>query len=122
MLTYVITSLAKKYTISKITGAITCGADQFQCKSGICAYTANSNCHGPCIRSNWRNDGTKDCTDGSDEGDLDYDVDDLDLDYDFDDGHPDFGDIALRFNLEELKNEVKEVVMPPSNSLRIKVI
>ena len=54
---------ACKNTISKIAGAITCGADQFQCKFGICLYTDNSNCNGPCIRSDWTNDGTEDCTD-----------------------------------------------------------
>ena len=50
----------------------TCGTDQFQCQSGICKYTDNGNCNGPCIRSDWVNDGEADCTDGSDEGKLHY--------------------------------------------------
>ncbi len=45
-----------------------CGTDQFQCKSGICKYTDNDNCNGPCIQRDWVNDGEADCTDGSDEG------------------------------------------------------
>ena len=45
----------------------TCGTDQFKCQSGICKYTDNSNCEGPCIKQSWVNDGEADCTDGSDE-------------------------------------------------------
>jgi len=44
-----------------------CGADQFRCKTGICKYTDNGNCDGPCIRGDWVNDGEPDCNDGSDE-------------------------------------------------------
>merc|ERR1712241_1157547 len=47
-----------------------CGPDHFKCKSGICKYTDNSNCGGPCIQSSWVNDGEADCTDGSDETSL----------------------------------------------------
>ena len=44
-----------------------CDDDQFHCESGICKYTDNSNCSGPCIRKDWVGDGMADCTDGSDE-------------------------------------------------------
>ena len=47
-----------------------CDPDQFECQSGICKYTDNKYCNGPCIRNSWVNDGEADCTDGSDEGEL----------------------------------------------------
>ena len=100
----------------KFTGAITCGADQFQCKSGICLYTNNSNCHGPCIHGDWANDGTNDCSDGSDEENFDYDYDDNDgNDYDDDD---DFKAIVSGFDSVDLNT----VEMPTSNTLKLKVI
>ena len=43
-----------------------CDRDEFQCKSGVCKH-APSGCDGPCIPSDWKNDGQEDCTDGSDE-------------------------------------------------------
>ena len=45
-----------------------CGADQFECKAGVCIFSNNNNCHGPCIKNSWVNDGTAECSDGSDEG------------------------------------------------------
>ena len=49
----------------------------------------------------------------------DYDEDYLDYDYDYhDDDHAYFLDIASKFSLEDLNS----VVIPKSNSLRIKVI
>ena len=45
-----------------------CGANQFQCKSGVCKHDRNVDCDGPCIKNSWVNDGAIDCTDGSDEG------------------------------------------------------
>ena len=104
----------KNAQFQKFTGAITCGADQFQCKSGICLYTDNSNCNGPCILSDWTNDGTEDCTDGSDEEDIYYDyLDDYDNDAD-----ADFVDVVSRASIDQINS----VVMPTSNTLRIKVI
>ena len=47
-----------------------CDVDQFECTAGVCNYTDNDNCYGSCIRSSWVNDGTADCSDGSDEGEL----------------------------------------------------
>ena len=47
-----------------------CGANQFQCESGVCKHDKIANCNGPCIKKNWVNDGAIDCTDGSDEGEL----------------------------------------------------
>ena len=44
-----------------------CGADQFECKAGVCIFSNNNNCDGPCILSSWVNDGAEDCSDGSDE-------------------------------------------------------
>ena len=69
---------------------------------------------GACILREWRNDGTEDCTDGSDEDNLDYDYND---DY-ADDADTDFIDVVSKFSLEELNS----IVMPASNTLRIKVI
>merc|ERR1712018_155038 len=72
-------------TISSII-VTRCGANQFQCSAGNCIYYDNANCDGPCIKSDWVNDGTADCTDGSDENNSDYDLDyDYDNDYDNDD-------------------------------------
>ena len=45
-----------------------CGSNQFQCRSGICKHDGNADCDGPCIKKDWVNDGSMDCTDGSDEG------------------------------------------------------
>ena len=45
-----------------------CDADQFECKEGVCIFSDNANCNGPCILSSWVNDGAADCSDGSDEG------------------------------------------------------
>ena len=102
----------------KFTGAITCRADQFQCKSGICLYTDNSNCNGPCIRGDWANDGTNDCSDGSDEENFDYDYDDNDNDgYDYDDDD-DFKAIVSGFDSVNLNT----IEMPTSNTLKLKVI
>ena len=44
-----------------------CGADQFECKAGVCIFENNNNCNGVCILSSWVNDGAEDCSDGSDE-------------------------------------------------------
>ena len=44
-----------------------CGADQFECKAGVCIFENNNNCNGACILSSWVNDGAEDCSDGSDE-------------------------------------------------------
>ena len=41
-----------------------CNTDQFQCKSGVSTQKGFT---GPCIPSEWENDGTEDCSDGSDE-------------------------------------------------------
>ena len=92
-------------TISKIIG-VKCGADQFQCKAGICKYSDNANCNGPCILYSWANDGEEDCSDGSDEDIFDYD-------YDYDDDFQDFIPRSV---------EPNTVKMPTSNTLRLKVI
>ena len=102
----------------KITGAITCRTDQFQCKSGICLYTDNSNCNGPCIRGDWANDGTNDCSDGSDEESFGYDYDDNDnYAYDYDDDD-ELKAIVSGFDPVDLNT----VEIPMSNTLKLKVI
>ena len=47
-----------------------CGADQFECHTGVCKYVKNPNCDGSCISSSWVKDGEEDCTDGSDESEY----------------------------------------------------
>ena len=59
-------------TATTTTTQRTCGADQFQCKSGNCIYIDNGNCDGPCIQSSWVNDGTPECSDGSDESEYHF--------------------------------------------------
>ena len=72
----------------------------------------SEDCLGSCILGEWRNDGTEQCDDGSDEDNLDYDLDD---EY----GDADFDDIVSKFDLDEFKNSI---VMPTQSTLRIKVI
>ena len=108
----------KIHNFKKLTGAITCGANQFQCKAGICLYTDNSNCHGPCIRSDWRNDGTEDCSDGSDEENFDYDYDDID-----NDGHDYHENDDLKAIVSGFESvDLNTVEMPMSNTLKLKVL
>ena len=105
-------------TISKITGVTKCGADQFQCKAGVCIYSNNANCNGPCILASWANDNTEDCSDGSDEEeDFDYDYD-----YGYNDGYFDDADndfLAFRNRVSD--NQINTVDIPKSNTLKIKV-
>ena len=54
-----------------------CGSNQFQCRSGICKHDSNADCDGPCIKKDWVNDGSMDCTDGSDEGEWLYSIQNL---------------------------------------------
>ena len=109
---------ACKNTVSKIIDP--CGADQFQCKTGVCIYTDNSDCNGPCILRSWVNDKTEDCSDGSDEDyfyfDYDYDNNDFD-DYDYDE------DDDLKAVFSEMESvDLNTVEIPTSNVLRLKVI
>ena len=81
-------------------------------------YTDNSYCHGPCIRGDWANDGTNDCSDGSDEENFGYDYDDNDNDaYDYDDDD-EFKAIVSGFDSVDLNT----VEIPMSNTLKLKVI
>ena len=101
-------------TISKITGVTKCGADQFQCKAGVCVYSDNANCNGPCILASWANDNTEDCSDGSDEEDN--------FDYDYDDGYvDDADDNFLAFRSKFTDNQLNTVDIPASNTLKLKV-
>ena len=104
---------ACKNTISNITGITKCGADQFQCKAGVCIYSNNANCNGPCILASWANDNTEDCSDGSDE------EDDIDYDYDYDDGYADNNFLAIRSKFTD--NELSTIDLPKSNTLKLKV-
>ena len=81
-------------------------------------YTDNSNCHGPCIRSDWRNDGTEDCSDGSDEENFDYDYDDID-----NDGHDYHENNDLKAIVSGFESvDLNTVEMPKSNTLKLKVL
>ena len=94
--------------ISNITGVTKCGADQFQCKAGVCLYIDNANCNGPC--------NTEDCSDGSDE------EDNLDYDYGYDDSYFDDADNDfLAFRNLGSDNQLNTVDIPKSNTLKIKV-
>ena len=102
--------------ISKITGVTKCGADQFQCKAGVCIYSDNANCNGPCILASWANDNTEDCSDGSDE------EKDFDYDYDYDDGYvDDADDNFMAFTSKFSDDQSNTVDIPKSNKLKVKV-
>ena len=60
------------FTGKTTTTQKTCGADQFQCKSGICKWVDDEDpeCFGPCIPNSWVNDDSDDCNDGSDESEY----------------------------------------------------
>ena len=107
-----------KNVFSKIIGPIKCAADQFQCKAGVCIYSNNANCNGPCILRSWANDKTEDCSDGSDEDNFDYDYEDGYYADHADDADTEFIEIVSKFS----RSELNSIQMPVSNTLKLKVI